>query len=421
MRLADIFRILRSGLASRTVLLGVVVGFGALCVLGRRAAHEDYFKGFVRFMRWTAPDTKFYPTVDNMMSIVRTKTRPGQILVIVGGNSIMRGVGQTAGQIWTKALQENLGSGYAVVNLAFDGSGITDGAAVAAEALRQEYPRQIYIANAAPTQSPAPDGTGVYRFVFWEAWAKGLLIDDPVRNAAIIESNKNPVVMNPPPGGGESLNELRTRERLDRLFYFHDFWNKVAYERFNTVWGNYSLGLTPFLRPRKTYLDPAEDRMNTTLAERYIPANLQAELVNVRGCSQYAYGLVDATGFHETKDANGQWLLYEPSWINFSAGIKGAIPDPLKKRTLILMSRNSPYYLARLTRDEQERDDLAYLHAVEMWKAGGYDSIAYGGKEFTELDYNDRTHLVASGGVKLAKLVADKVRDMSKNLGYLPP
>lgn len=408
----EIFRHLRDTLAPKTVLLGVLAGFAGMCVLGRLASREDHFPGFVRFMRWTAPDTKFYPTVGNMMSIVRTKTKPDQILVVVGGNSIMRGVGQTADQIWTKTLQENLGPGYSVVNLAFDGSGITDGAAVVAEALRQEYPRQIYIANAAPTQPPAPDGTSVYRFVFWEAWAKGLLIDDPERNAAIIQSNKTPAV-------GEGLEELRTRERLDRLFYAHDLWNKVTYEHVNTVWGNYSLGLTNFLRPRKAYRDPAQDRTNTTLAERYLPATFEAEMINVRGCSQYAYGVVDATGFHERKDASGQWTLYEPSWNNFSAGIKGAIPEPLKKRTLILMSKNSPYYLTRLTADEQERDTLAYDHAVKMWKAGGYDSLTYGGKEFTDFDYNDRTHLAPSGGAKLAKVVADKVREMSQTLGYL--
>lgn len=420
MKPVDIFRTLQSGLAARTVLLGAVIGFGGLCVLGRRAAHEDYFPGFVRFMRWTAPDTKFYPTVGEMMSIVRTKAKPSQVLVIVGGNSVLRGVGQPPDKVWTKTLQANLGPGYAVVNLAFNGSGVTDGAAVAAEALRQEYPRQIYIANAAPTLPPAPDGTGVYRFVFWEAQAKGLLIDDPARNAAIVLSNKNPQVKNPPAGGGEGLQELRTREWLDHLFYFQDFWNKVAFVHFNSVWGAYSPGLKEFLRPRHSYADPEPDRTTFSLADRYIPANLDAEMINVIGCSQYAYGVVDATGFHEQKDASGQWTLYAPSWDQFSAGIKGAMPPELKKRTLILMSRSSPYYIQKLKPDEQERDNLAYLHAVEMWKAGGYDSIDYG-KDFTVDDYGDRTHLAPSGGFKLAALVADKIREMSRNLGYVSP
>jgi hypothetical protein len=410
------------GLAARTVLLGAVLGFGLLCVLGRQAARENHFQNFVRFMRWTAPDTKYYPTVGEMMSIIRAQTKPDQVLVVVGGNSVLRGVGQTAEQVWTRALQENLGPRFSVVNLAFDASGITDGAAVAAEALRQEFPHQIYIANAAPTQYPAPDGSGVYRFTFWEARAKGLLVDDPVRNAAIAESNKNLAVRNPPASVGAGVQELKFRASLDRLFYFWDFWNTVAYERFNTVWGSYSPGLTSFLRPRKSYTDPGGDGTKASLTDRYIPANLQIELTNVRGCSQYAYGIMDGTGFHEQKDpATGQWKLYDPVWTNFTNGIKGIMPGELKKRTLVLMSRNSPYYLRQLTPDEQERDTLAYQHAVEMWKAGGFDSLMYGGPDFNEFDYNDRTHLTVLGGNKLARLVADKVQEMSRNLGYLSP
>jgi len=411
---------MRLDLAPVTVFAGIVAAFGGLSFLGWHAAHQDYFPGFVRFMRWTAPDTKFYPTVGEMMSIVRTRAKRDQILVIVGGNSVLRGVGQPVDRVWTKTLQQNLGPGYAVVNLAFNGSGITDGGAVVAEALRKEYPRQIYIANAAPTQPPAPDGTGVYRFVFWEARAKGLLIDDATRNEAIVVSNRNPQIRNPPPGGGEGLDELRMREWLDHLFYFQDFWNKVTYLNFNAVWGAYSPGPTEFLRPRQTYSDPEPDRTKYSLAERYIPANLEVEMINVIGCSQYAYGVVDATGFHEQKSPSGQWTLYAPTWDQFTAGIKGAMPPELKGRTLVLMSRNSPFYIQKLKPDEQERDNLAYLHAVEMWKAGGYDSIDYG-KDFTVDDYGDRTHLTWRGGDKLAVLVAAKIHEMSAKLGYLSP
>ena len=58
---------------------------------------------------------------------------------------------------------------------------LADAASVAAEALAKEFPRQIYIANAAPTQAPTPGGSLVYRWVYWDAYYKGLLIDDPAR------------------------------------------------------------------------------------------------------------------------------------------------------------------------------------------------------------------------------------------------
>ena len=362
----------------------------------------DHLHHFERFTQWTSPETKYYVTIGEMMSVVRSHAKPSQILVMVGGNSVLRGVGQPADKVWTKALQEKLGPDYSVINMAFNGSLVTDGAAVVAEALRNEYPRQIYIANAAPTQAPEPDGSAVYRFMFWDAYAKGLLMDDPARAAAIEKSHQAPSY-------GAGMQELRATSWLDGLFYFRDFWNSITYTKVNTVWGFYMPGPTQFLRPRKRYPDPEPDASKFPMSIRYIPANLEIEMLNVRGCSMYAY----------TKDADGKWQLYAPVWDQFVAGIKDAMPTPLKKRTLILMSQSSPFYYRQLPPDEQERNDLAYAHAVELWKAGGYEALEYG-KTLLANEYADRTHLTFEGGAKLADVVSEKVREMSVQLGYLP-
>ena len=281
-------------LVNPTVLLGIVAGFGAMCVLGRQAARENHLGAFARFTQWTSPETKYYPTIGEMMSFVRARMKPGRVLVIVGGNSVLRGVGQPPDRLWTKALQENLGPGYGVVNFAFNGSGITDAASVVAEALRREYPRQIYIANAAPAQPPAPDGTAVYRFVFWEAYYKGLLIDDPVRTAAIAASNQYAEIQNP--DGGPGLRELKIREVLDHWFYFQDLWNLVTYRYVNTVWGYYMPGVFDFLRPRGSYPDPEPDTARYPMSVRYSPSSLDVEMRTVRGFTQYAYMSFDAAG-----------------------------------------------------------------------------------------------------------------------------
>lgn len=401
----QIFRQLGSSFAPKTMILGVVAGFATLCVLGRHVAWEEYHKDFVRFTRWTGPESKYYPTIDEMCGIVRSKIRPGQILVVVGGNSVLRGVGQLPDKIWTKYLQANLGAGYCVVNLAFNASGLTDCAAVAAEVLRQEFPRQIYMANAAPTQWPIPDGTNEYRFVFWEAYHKGLLIDYPERLAVIKSFHDLPPPRYP---YGNGMPELHLREQLDRWFYFQNFWNGVTFEKINTVWGAYMPGLTRFLQPRRSYPDPEPDSFTFPIASRYPEANLEVEMVIVRGCSIYAYN----------KDAAGKWQLYAPIWDLFDLNTKASFPPELLKRTLILMSRNSPYYIRRLPPDEQERNDLTYKYAVKKWQETGCDALDYGG-DFTVDDYHDRTHLTWHGGRKLAGLVAGKVRAMSQNLGYL--
>jgi hypothetical protein len=353
-----------------------------------------------------------------MMSVVRARATPAQILVIVGGNSVLRGVGQPENRIWTRALQENLGPGYCVVNFAFNGSGITDAASVVAEGLRHEYPREIYLANSAPTQPPAPDGTGQYRFVFWEAYYKGLLIADPVRAAAIAKSNEASIIQNPP--GETGLREMKVREWLDSLFYFQDFWNLVTYRYVNTVWGFYMPGTTDFLRPRRYYPDPEPDTSLYPMDVRYLPGNLAVEMGIVRGFTQFIFMSLDANGRAQMrKDPSGKWPPYAPVWDYFNGGIRVAMPDELKKRTLILLSRSSPYYLQRLTPDERERDDLAYTETVAGWKAAGYEAMDYG-KDYTAEEFGDRTHVTWQGGAKLAPLVADKIREMSQSLGYLP-
>jgi lysophospholipase L1-like esterase len=403
MTVVEIYRSLRAGLSTTAVVIGCVLGFAGMCVLGRQAARVDVHKNFVRFTQYTSPESKYYPTVNEMMSIVRTKIKPGQILVVVGGNSVLRGVAQQPDQVWTKRLQEDLGDGYCVVNFAFNSSLITDGASVVAEALRNEFPRQIYIANAWPTQPPTPGGSNVYRWVYWDAYYKGLLVNDAARSQAVAENIRKPYF-------SEGIAELRISAWLDSWFYFNDFWNDVAYQDFNTVWGRLTPGFLEFLKPRKDYPDPDPDGSLFPFEVRYPASTLEGEMTNVRGCSIYAFN----------KDAAGVWQVYDPVWLNFTEGIKNIFPPELKKRTLILMSDNSPYYVGKLNDEERHRDEITFKLAVQKWKEGGFDSIEYG-RDFAPSDYFDRIHLTRYGAAKLATIVSAKVREMSKNLGYLDP
>ena len=139
-----------------TLLAGVVLGLIGLAWAGRAVTGRDWHRDFVRFHPLIAPESMYQPTIGEMRAIVRARCRPDQILVIVGGNSIFQGVGQPVENLWTRHLQELLGDRYAVVNLAFRGSSPTDAGALAAESLRDEYPRQIYLANVPPFVPSGP-------------------------------------------------------------------------------------------------------------------------------------------------------------------------------------------------------------------------------------------------------------------------
>jgi hypothetical protein len=405
MTLVEILREWRSQFSPRLVLVGAVAGFAAMCGLGRYVARVDYHPGFVRLTQWDSPEGKYYPTVDELIAIVRHQIKPGQILVVVGGNSVLRGVGQPADRIWSGRLQADLGDGYCVVNFAYDGSPPANGGAVVAEALRRAFPRQIYIANLPPTHGgDYPTGSPAYRFDNWEAYYKGMLIDDPVRNAEINLSDGIPEYYN----AEFAVPELRIREWLDSIFYFQDLWNFVTYTQVNTVWGSY---LPSLLSPRDAYPDPEPDSLQRPVAARFPndPAATAVEMTIVRGDSVFAYN----------KGKDGRWEIYQPLWDEFDKEAAAVIPAGLKKRTLILLGYAAPYFLSRLAPDEVERNDLTYQQAVREWEKDGYAALVYG-KDFTLDDFCDRTHLTWHGGRKLADAVAVKVRLMSRQLGYLP-
>ena len=124
------------------------------------------------------------------------------------------------------------------------------------------------------------------------------------------------------------------------------------------------------------------------------------------------------SGHFFAKDAGGAWRPVPLLQSEFERVARGAFPDDLKARTLILLSRNSSYYLRQLTPDERVREDAAYRDGAAEWRKMGYAAAEYG-RDFAPSDFGDRAHLTATGGRKLATEVARQVEDLAQHLGYL--
>jgi hypothetical protein len=384
--------------------LAFLLGLGLSLVLcsatARVVSRRGYHTTFTRFHTVLSPAGQYYPTLEEMCGIVRMRCRPGQILVIVGGNSVFEGVGQPAAKLWTAELQRLLGARYVVVNFAFGGALCTDGGARVAEVLRREYPRQIYVANTAPFNVPFPYGIEPYRYLLWEARSRGLLEAYRPRDAVV-----DRFVIDDFNLGGRF--ELRGKGWLDRVLRFRDFWNWVGYDYLFTIENPLTPSLPKLLWPRSKFPDDEPDFDSRPLRERYSPANREAEMKIVRAFSGHFY----------EKDSGGDWRPIPKLRQEFETMAKAAFPDDQKPRTLIMLSRNSPVYLRQLTADEVRREDAAYRDGVEAWREAGYQSGEYG-RDFKDVDFGDRTHLAASGGRKLAATVADRVRAMASSLGY---
>jgi len=383
-------------------IAGFVLGLALLAWRGRVAARTDYHPDFVRFHPAISPEANYYPTVDEMCAIVRARCRPDQVLVIVGGNSILLGVWQPATEVWTKRLQEDLGDRFAVVNLAFRGSSPPDCGAVVAEVLRNEFPRQIYIADEAPITAEDPIGSDVYRFAFWQAYLRGRLLPFPPRDARVR------TYLSRPDHRTEGI-EWRVREGADRVLHFQDFWNRVGFEDFFTIPALYSMMPPKLFWPRKDFPDTEPDAADpANVAARFPEANAALETRIITTGPRLAY----------TRSGNGAWTLLPAYREDLLRSYAQGFPDSLKARTLMLISRSCPHYTPMMTPDDVARVDAAFADTVAMWKQSGYDAMQ-NGRDYTDDDYGDRTHLSKLGGRKLATAVATEVQAMSARLGYL--
>jgi hypothetical protein len=383
-------------------LAGLALGLGGLAWAGLVAARTDYHPGFVRFSLPIAPETSYYPTLNEMKAIVRSRCRRDQVLVIVGGNSILLGVWQPVADLWTKRLQDLLGDRYCVLNFAFRGAAPTDGGAVVAEALRREYPHQIYIANVAPLDWIDMIGHEPYEYLFWQAYFSGQLIRTPERDRAMAEYWGQK-------GQTRHFLEEAVSEWFDCALHYRDLWNRECFENFCTVPSNLGGCVPALLKPRRLFPDEEPDALNPEFIRRkYAPSGLAAEMDIVRGFTASFY----------RKGPGGNWRSTPLERMQFLLNHLEAFPAPLAGRTLILVSRNSPYYVRQLTADERAREEQGYRDGVLFWRKAGHPSMEYG-RDFADNDFGDRTHLSSTGGRKLAEAVAPEVRIIAERLGYL--
>lgn len=386
----------------RWFLAGLVLGLAALAWGGWRISRTDYHPGFVRFHSLISPEGNYYPTLDEMSAIVRAKCRPDQVLVIVGGNSILLGVWQREGDVWTRRLQDLLGDRYCVINFAFRGGSPSDGGAVVAESLRREFPRQVVIVNEAPVTAVEAFGREPYRYIFWQGYFGGKMLDEPLREAQIRD------FMSFDPSNRRAAMETRISVWFDALFHYHDFWNWVTFEYFGTVASYREQYFPLFLKPRRLYPDPEVDGTDPMYDDRhYPPADMDVEMSIVRGPAPYY-----------SRGPDGAWLLAPASRADLATHFDAAFPPSLKPRTLVLISGSSPYYRDLLAPDDAAMVRQSYSDTVALWRQEGYPALQYG-DGFVPADFGDRIHLTKLGGWKLAAQVAPEVRGIAERLGYL--
>jgi hypothetical protein len=388
-------------LAPWPLLVGVLVSFLGCCAAGRWYGHHNVYENVERFHYWISPESQHYPTATQVMALARSRLDRDKVAVIVGGNSVLHGTGQRSDLLWTKALQAELGDGYRVINLAMHGGYPVEFGGTVAEALAGEYPRMVYVSATGLAAGSPPDGN-FYKYLYWDAWGKGLLRTYPEREQGLREyarlDRRDP----------QKMAELARQARANGYLYFNDLWTGLAYTRLSTVWLP-AVG-THLFRPRKRYADP--EPAPAPLALRYPPAQDAWEVARMRSWVQLGRDMIRGYCL-----LPGQPDVFDPARSLMCQQLWAAFPPPFRARTLLLVCHESPHYVKQLTPAEQQTyRDLVALHvrAVEM---AGFASLEVG-RNYGVEDFADRCHLSETGGLRLAAEVAPKVRALARQLGY---
>lgn len=376
------------------VCLGAVAGFLACCMLGHSTTHKNFYKNYFRLHPYLEQETSYYPTASQLVTIARNQCPPssGKTLVIIGGNSVLNGSGQKHDELWSRVLQEELGDSYRVVNFSAPGAGIVDNGGVIFECLAREYPQALFVTNTEPGYFPAGNHSA-YSYLFWDAYYKGLLSADAHRAARLSGETTS-----------ASERELKLGRQLNSKLYFNDLWTFVAYRYVSTVWTSWLKGRS--FEPRRNLRDWYDKRPRVMAEESEFQKMLPGHLDALRHRKA-----LQADRF--AQDADGKWMQTDESLRQDESQIADLLPEPLQRRSLVVLTPYNPWFLEHLTDAERSRVEISFSNSAALLQKAGFHALSTYDHGFVPEDFGDTVHLSPAGGRLLAHLVADSIRSMN--------
>ena len=363
----------------RAFLTGLIVSSVAISLFGYFATGTNNFVNFVRFYRDISPEALYYPTARQVQSLVESRYDADKTLVIVGGSSVFRGVGQSSAGVWTSALQQDLGDKFVVLNLAMNGGGATGLPSYMTEFLTKENKKVIYLCDMLPG-TWAPQGPNpYYQYIYYDAASRGLLLVSEARSRFMIQTK------------GKDEQDMFLRSYINIIFNDQEFWQFVQYKEFFTVY-------TPLM-----FFSP-------WIARQYTVDD-QKSLIDFHFKSQTS----TATD-QETAIVRGFARLSVDSARELK-GLSIGFPDLIRPKMVIVATGQAPFYVERLEPSEKSILGLFYDRWMAIVQQSGITPVpAY--QQLSDDDHWDRVHLNEQGGTKLAQLVAPYVKQKAKDLGY---
>jgi hypothetical protein len=355
--------------------VGFLLAIASCSLLGWQMSAQNIFHDFDRFHTRLSPESFFQPTAREVHALAKDLLDRSKTNVIVGGSSVFYGVGQPQGQTLADNLRRELGNEYRVINLAMRGGDISGIAELTAEMLTREQYHVVYVSDIVVAANPQAIGSVPYQYFYWDAKARNLLMDWPARDSKVSR-----------PWYDESVLSAS----LDKLFSFVELWNAIGYNYVFTVYSRLIPGM--FWQPRKNLPDNEIDPPDTM---RY--RNVELELSVIARMAQ---------------------LPTDSVWQNLGTAIDVAVPDPVRRSTVLAICENSPWLLDQSSAEVRaNRKSMREMTLARINETGATGLISCDG--FEKNDYIDRVHLSIYGALKIAPRLAAKVREVVQKNGWV--
>lgn len=365
-------------------ILACVLAFGSCCCVGRYLAGTDILNSssavpFKRFIEAISAEGQFLPTFSELYQLALGAREKDRTLVIVGGDSIFYGLGQDREHLWSESLKKDLGSDFTVVNLAFRGGGLMQGAWFVFESLGSKYKDVVFVGNTwADRVVQAPLSDSPYSYLYLDGLDKGYIKESAERQN-YIEKAVSSISKQDSTSSDQILGS-----RLDSLFYFKDFWNAASYSVLSTSWSK-ELGCFSF-KPRSAYLDTAS-----------------IDLDSAKKSDDFFLDLIKK-----------EYIVQdEIRWSKLAEAVRALSPAAsLRNRMLIVDVAPSPQIVNRLSEHERTLLSTTRARTASIYRQAGYavldvDAIDADG-------YIDGVHLNARGGAILAEQVCRALKRLGR-------
>ncbi|MDR3491468.1 MAG: hypothetical protein P4M12_05400 [Gammaproteobacteria bacterium] len=378
-------------------LAGTLLGFILCCLSGYLISNKARLHHFSRFFLEIEPQTLYYPTASELLQTAKHDLSDDKILVLIGGSSIFRGVGQDPDELWSNHLQKLLGDRFKVENFASDGASFSSYGGVLFRMLRKSHPKMIFVASSYQFNSEGyMDGLQPYDYLFWDAYYKNLFQPYDKETALIKQLRKNQMTT----AGGI---EQHVMNYLDSYFYSRNLWNWMSYRLVFTMFSEFTFR-KPF-QPRRKFHDET------------IPADYTKLLLKTYNDSEHLNKFKEfltQTAAYYVTDINKSPLQILPSVA--AGGLQGydEVFQPIdRSKILMVQTTYNTHIMSLLPRKIQNAYWFANTQSHIMMKSLGYNVIDVG-QDFTGDDYMDIDHFRATGGRKLSLQVAAEVKHIAE-------